>query len=114
LTAYRTAVSGSLSSAHGDGKVAPFLTRMRLRANALKPQDPQRNSMLAFVAQQYITQARLCAAVGKRLQALELLMQTFNAGWHIKRWWSTLLMALLLPGQWIYRWQNWREQRKAV
>ncbi|HEU6453835.1 MAG TPA: glycosyltransferase family 2 protein, partial [Roseateles sp.] len=76
--------------------------------------DPMRASMLRFVAQQYITLARLEAANGRRGRALELLMQIFAAGLGIKRWWSTLAMTAAMPGPLIYRWQNWREQRKAI
>lgn len=113
LTAYRLSVSGSLSSAH-DGTPPPYLARMRARALLRAPGDPMRASMLRFVAQQYITLARLEAANGRRGRALELLMQIFAAGLGIKRWWSTLAMTAAMPGPLIYRWQNWREQRKAI
>ncbi|MDE2599784.1 MAG: glycosyltransferase family 2 protein [Rhodocyclaceae bacterium] len=113
LTAYRLSVAGSLSSAH-DGTPPPYLGRMRARALLRPPGDPRRASMLRFVAQQYITLARLEAAGGRRGRAIELLMQICAAGLGIKRWWSTLLMTAALPGPLIYRWQSWREQRKAV
>jgi glycosyltransferase involved in cell wall biosynthesis len=113
LTAYRTSVGGSLTSLHA-GRPAPYLVRMRQRALTRMDNDPMRHSMLRFVAQQYITLARLHAAAGRRGEALGLLAKTLAPGWSIKRWWSTLLMTAALPGQWIYRWQSWREQRKAV
>jgi hypothetical protein len=113
LTAYRTSVSGSLSHLNA-GRPAPYLGRMRQRALARSDKDPMRHSMLRFVAQQYITLARRHAAAGQRGEAMGLLAKTLAPGWSIKRWWSTLLMTAALPGQWIYRWQNWREQRKAI
>jgi glycosyltransferase involved in cell wall biosynthesis len=113
LAAYRTSVGGSLSSGHACVP-APFLARMRDRALARATNDPMRHSMLRFVAQQYITLARLHAVAGRRGQAAALLMSTLSSGWHIKRWWTTLLMTTALPGPWIYRWQSWREQRKAI
>lgn len=113
LTAYRLSVAGSLSSAH-DGTPPPYLGRLRARALLRAPGDPMRASMLRFVAQQYITLARLAAAGGRRGRAIELLMQICAAGLGIKRWWSTLLMTAALPGPLIYRWQSWREQRKAA
>ena len=113
LTAYRTSVDGSLSSGPVT-RPAPYLQRMRRRALARSASDPMRGSMLRFVAHQHITLARLHAAAGRRGEATRLLLQTLDIGWRIKRWWSTLLMTAALPGQWIYRWQAWREQRKAV
>lgn len=112
LTAYRTSVSGSLSSQHA-ATPAPYLQRMRTRALARQPSDPVRHSMLRFVAQQHITLARLHAAAGRRLDAVRLLLQTLASGWHIRRWWTTLLMTTTLPGSWIQRWQTQREQQKA-
>lgn len=113
LTAYRTSVDGSLSTLHA-GRPPAYLKRMQLRAQARSLWDPMRSSMLHFVAHQYITLARLQAAAGRRGAAIQLLLRTLSPGWNIKRWWTTLLMTAALPGQWIYRWQAWREQRKAV
>lgn len=113
LTAYRLSVAGSLSSAH-DSTPPPYLERMRVRALQRVPGDPMRTSMLRFIAQQYITLARREAAGGRRGRALALLMQIFISGCSLKRWWSTLVMTAALPGPWIYRWQHWREQRKAI
>jgi glycosyltransferase involved in cell wall biosynthesis len=113
LTAYRTSVDGSLSSTNA-ARPAPYLQRMRQRALAHAVPASLRQSMLRFVAHQYITLARLHAAAGRRGEAVRLLMQTLGAGWNLKRWWTTLLMSAALPGQWIYRWQSWREHRKAI
>lgn len=112
LTAYRTGVDGSLSSAHA-AVPAPYLGRMRRRALMRRRGDPVRASMLRFVAQQHITLAREHAGAGRRAEAARLLLQIMPAAWAIRRWWATLLMTTTLPGRYIHRWQAWREQRKV-
>lgn len=122
LAAYRIDVENSLSNAARDDNSRddlgpaspPYLERLRRRAAARAPDDALRTSMLDFVAQQHITLARRHAAAGRRGQALRLLLGNLSPGLRLRRWWSTLLMALALPGDWICRWQAWREHRKAV
>jgi hypothetical protein len=111
LAAYRTAVAGSLSSAHRTG-LAPFLARMRQRALTGELPERQRDSALWFVAQQEITLARSLLAAGRRLEAKEALRRARYAAFG-KRWTVTALM-LMLPGVVASRWQSWRLAASAV
>ena len=111
LAAYRTAVAGSLSSAHRT-ELAPFLGRMRQRALAGELPAGQRRSALWFVAQQEITLARDLLAAGERAAARRSLWRARYAAFG-KRWLLTALM-LLLPGGVANRWQSWRLAGSAV
>lgn len=111
LAAYRTAVAGSLSSAHGT-ELAPFLARMRERALAGVLPAHQADSALWFVAQQEITLARDLLAAGRRAEAKEALERARYASLG-KRWLLTALM-LRLPGVVASRWQSWRLASSAV
>jgi hypothetical protein len=109
LAAYRTSVTGSLTSSHSqDGKeLAPFLQRMRKRALEGTMPARYRQSALWFVAQQEITLARDLLAAGKRREAMRWLMQARRAATG-RRWQLTAIMALLMPAQVAGRWQRWR------
>ena len=105
LAAYRTAVAGSLSLAHGR-QMPPFLLRMRQQALDGQLAPRHRHAALWFVAQQEITMARELLAAGERREALRLL---WRARYAVRghRWQVTAAM-LLLPGQLAGRWQRWR------
>ncbi|PPD35017.1 MAG: glycosyl transferase [Methylomonas sp.] len=111
LAVYRNQVAGGLISQQQHSLIAPYLLRMQLRALQFPPHHPQRISMLRYVCQQYITQARLEVAKGRRGQAFTLLSKVWQQGLTVKRWWSTLIMLLTLPGAAIQRWQTWRKLR---
>lgn len=111
LAAYRNQVAGGLISQQQHSLIAPYLLRMQSRALQLVPKHPRRHSMLRYVCQQYITQARLEVARGRRGQAFGLLWNVWRQGFMVKRWWSTLIMLLMLPGRAIERWQTWRKLR---
>lgn len=111
LAAYRTAVAGSLSSAHGTA-LPPFLERMRARALAGEMPADQRRSARWFVAQQEITLARAQLAAGQRAEAKQSLARARHAAFG-KRWLLTALM-LFLPGSVASRWQSWRLASSAV
>ena len=107
LSAYRAAVSGSLTSANRPRKLAPFLVRMRQAAHDGAIPHHLRHSALWFVAQQEITLARELLAAGRRLEAIGCLMHARDAAAG-RRWQLTALMALLMPAQVADRWQRWR------
>jgi hypothetical protein len=44
--------------------------------------------------------------------SLRWLMLGRDACWSF-RWWVTLGMALLFPGRWVSRWQQWRVRRAS-
>jgi cellulose synthase/poly-beta-1,6-N-acetylglucosamine synthase-like glycosyltransferase len=111
LAAYRTAVAGSLSSAHVTG-LAPYLVRMRQRALAGELPPGQRHSALWYVSQQQISVARGLLAVGRRAEAPKHLWGARSEVFSV-RWWLTAFM-LLLPGAMAHRWQSWRLAASAV
>lgn len=110
LMAYRVAAEGSLSTLHAGSTVPPFLQRMRLRAISGAMNPALRGSSLWLAAQHEVTLARQDVASGHRLQALHHLLQgrrAISSG----RWWLTLFIALLLPGQTLRNWELWRVSR---
>ncbi len=111
LAAYRNQVAGGLISQQQHSLIAPYLLRMQKRALQLAQDHPRRVSILRYVCQQYITQARLDVAKGQRGQAFVLIWKSWRQGFGVKRWWSTLIMLLTLPGKAIERWQTWRKLR---
>lgn len=111
LAAYRNHVAGGLISQQRHSLIAPYLLRMQSRALQLAANNPRRHSILRYVCQQYITQARLEVAGGRRGRAFALLWKVRWQGLSVKRWWSTLIMLLTLPGKAIERWQTWRKLR---
>jgi glycosyltransferase involved in cell wall biosynthesis len=107
LAAYRT-VPGSLLSNHGvPHELPPWLVRMQQRALDENGLGRRRESVLWFVAQFQLTLARELLAVGKRRQALRLLLQARCAAGGL-RWQLTALMVLFMPGPAAKRWQKWR------
>jgi cellulose synthase/poly-beta-1,6-N-acetylglucosamine synthase-like glycosyltransferase len=106
VAAYRTCVTGSLTSVATLDRLPPFLVRMRQRALDGTIPAHHRRSALWFVAQQEITIARELLAAGKRRDALRWLMQARHAAAG-RRWQLTALMALL-PAQVADAWQRWR------
>jgi glycosyltransferase involved in cell wall biosynthesis len=111
LVAYRTAVSGSLANSVDRSDLPPFLSRLKERAIGRNRRDPKRRSALDLVTQQYITQARHFASIGKRRAALHRLLEITGDGARFRRWWATLFMAMIAPAPLIYRWQAWRKNR---
>lgn len=111
LAAYRTAVSGSLSSGHATGP-APYLVRMRERALSGELPAGQRESALWYVAQQEISIARGLLAEGRRAEARQVLWRARSQVYGI-RWWLTAAM-LMLPGAIAQRWQSWRTSASAA
>jgi hypothetical protein len=111
LAAYRTAVAGSLSSAHVTG-LAPYLVRMRERALSGQLPPRQRESALWYVAQQEISIVRGLLMEGRRAEARQVLWQARSQIHHV-RWWISAFM-LLLPGTMAQRWQSWRLAASAV
>jgi len=109
LAAYRTSVSGSLTTAQPrDLEVLPPYVH-RMMQGALDGTIPARHrrSALWFVAQQEVSIARELVALGRRRDALRWLMQARRAALG-RRWQLTALMALLMPAQVVERWQRWR------
>lgn len=110
LVAYRVAVNGSLSANIPLLILPPYLLRLKRRAKSGDFMGVRRYSTLRFVGHLEITMAREALAAGKRLAAIELLLGASNAGYSV-RWWSTICMAMLLPGNIIRHWQDWRVRR---
>lgn len=112
LAAYRVALQGSLSAAHTQDAVPPYLLRMRERAKSGQLLPAQRRSALRLVAQQHVTHARHAIAEGQRLLALRWLLRSLY-GARTRRWWVTLGMAVLVPGKVVSQWQAWRVSRSS-
>ncbi|MDB5870801.1 MAG: putative b-glycosyltransferase, Glycosyltransferase Family 2 [Ramlibacter sp.] len=107
FAAYRAAVPGSLTGTHQPRKLAPFLSRMRQRAQEGAIPAHLRRSALWFVAQQEVTLARELLAAGRRREAIACLLKARDAA-RGRRWQITALMALFMPAQVADRWQRWR------
>lgn len=110
LTAYRTAVAGSLTAHHAALTMPPFLLRMRQRALSGAMPEARRQSALWLVAQHEVTLARQALASGRRIEGLRWLMRGHRAA-SSKRWWLTAAMACFFPGQLVRNWQLWRIRR---
>lgn len=112
LAAYRTVQNGSLSFEQTWHAVPAFLYRMHHRAMSGNLDIQQQESTLWFISQYRLTQARQAIVAGKRFIALGHI-------WHArsnltdKRWWLTLIMALVIPGPLVQHWQEWRVKRTA-
>lgn len=110
LIVYRTFLADSLSSKHSWQNLPPYLDRMQSRVSSGKMSQSQQASSLSFIAQCRLTHARNSSMTGGRLTALTHI-------WHARsaitsrRWWVTLAMALIVPGQLVRRIQSWRDQR---
>ncbi len=109
LAAYRVELRGSLSAGHRIGHLAPFLQRLRERAQNGHMREAWRRASLLLVAQHELTQARLLVAAGRRRQAWRWLWQARAALAH-RRWWGTAALCLL-PTPWSRQLQRWRERR---
>ena len=107
LAAYRMDVAGSLTAKGRWDVLAPFVLRMRDRALRGEVPARHRRSALWYVAQQEITLARDLLVLGRRREALRLLMSARIAATG-PRWQITFLMALLAPAHVAGRWQRWR------
>jgi glycosyltransferase involved in cell wall biosynthesis len=107
LAAYRVEVAGSLAAKGHQGKLPPYLARMRNHAMDGTIPERFRRSALWFVAQQEITIAREELAAGRRREALRWLMSARYAAIG-RRWQITFLLALLAPAKVAERWQRWR------
>lgn len=107
LLAYRTAVSGSLTTQHMPLTLPPFLKRMRIRALSGAMSAHQRESAIWFIAQQEVTMARNAMASGNRLEGLHWLIRGRHAA-SGKRWWLTAAMAFLFPRKLVAAWESWR------
>jgi len=110
LTAYRTAVAGSLTAHQPALTVPPFLQRMKQRALSGAMSGARRRSALWLVAQHEVTLAREALASGRRLEGLRWLVQGRRASGST-RWWLTAAMACFFPGQLVRNWQLWRIRR---
>lgn len=112
LAAYRRGIDGSLSADRRTVMMEPFMWRMQKRAlsGALTPK--QRRSSLRLVGQFMVSMARQSIAAGNRLEGLRWLLKGRHAITS-RRWWLTAVMAVLVPSQWVRKWEVWRINRTA-
>lgn len=109
----RVLVPGSLSVVHMARTEPPFLLRMAERASGTSLAPALRRSSLKLVDYDRLTLARAAVGVGDRSLALQLLWRARQSLFG-QRWWLTAIMATLLPGALVHRWQHWRKHRKMV
>ena len=109
----RVWVPDGLSVVHVARTEPAFLLRMARRAGSGGMAAAMRRSTLAFVDHSRLTLARTAIVAGDRILARQLLWRSHGAVFNL-RWWSTLVMAMLLPGPLVHRWQHWRKRRKMV
>jgi glycosyltransferase involved in cell wall biosynthesis len=106
-------VADSLSVMHLASTEPPFLLRMADRAKGQSLTAAQRLSTQRFVDHSRITLARSAIIAGDRALAQQLLWRAKRTMFS-RRWWLSALMATLLPGPLVHRWQHWRKRRKMV
>lgn len=109
----RVLVPGSLSVVHVARTEPPFLLRMAERARSPRMAPALRRSSLQLVNYHRLTLARAAISAGDRLLARQLLWRARQSLFS-QRWWFTAIMATLLPGSLVYRWQHWRKLRKVA
>lgn len=105
LVVYRTEQSNSLVSSHNFACEPPFISRMLVRAKTKQLNANLQKSMIEFVNQLRLTQAREALQNNKRNLAFKILWLT-RSGIALKRWWVTLVMTLFVPAKIITKWQN--------
>lgn len=113
LIVYRTFLTDSLSSKHSWQNLPPYLNRMQTRAlsGAMRPR--QGASSLSFIAHCRLAHARNASMIGDRKTALCHIWHARSAI-NNRRWWVTLVMALMVPGRFVRRLQSWRDQRSET
>ncbi len=112
LVAYRVSLLDSLSAGNSLLVIPPFLSRIRQRALSSDMSSSQRRALLRLVGHHEITMAREALSLGKRLTAVQLLLNGSYAG-RTRRWWSTAAMVLFFPGNLVRQWQSWRVRRAS-
>ena len=112
LAAYRVGVPGNLSASYPN-VLAPYLMRMRQRALDGTIPERHRASALWFVAQVEVTLAREALAAGRRLRAINWLLQARHVAWG-RRWQVTAAMVLLMPAAAARQWNRWRPRESEI
>ena len=102
---YRTEQTNSLMSNHKFAPEPPFINRLLVRAKTEQLNANLQKSMVEFVNQFRLTQARDALQNNKRHLAFKTLWLT-RSGITLKRWWVTLVMTLFVPAKTITKWQN--------
>jgi Glycosyl transferase family 2 len=112
MAAYRSEVPGSLTAVAPPLDIPAFYQRMKRRARSARTPQTERRALLRLVGHHEITVARHALTLGKRMDAVHVLLTASDAA-RTRRWWSTLVMAVLMPGWLVGRFQAWRVRHQA-
>jgi hypothetical protein len=112
MAAYRSLVPDSLTATASPLDIPPFFERMKKRAASGIVSPAEQYALLRMVGHYEITAAREALVLGQRIDAAHILLSASQAT-QTRRWWSTWLMVLFVPGKRVKQWQSWRVRRFA-